>query len=256
MEKLLKLSLLLCFLPTIVFAQGQDPYEDTPEFLTPKVDPDYPGKSNNPVFSHLFKLVKPDGTGKVLAIKNSTALNKPASTMKLFTGWWALQEGIRELDYLETMLTTSSNAMAQSTLNLLGSNSDMEDYYRNEGLTVNEHTFRVADGSGLSYSNKSNCIVQIQLLEMILASNQYVIFRDLLAQPAQNGTLRNRLHELKGKVFAKTGTLNRTAALSGFIEAPQGTIVFCVLSDFLNHSLQYERKRIDAMVIENYNRAL
>ncbi|MBH48351.1 MAG: hypothetical protein CME71_09310 [Halobacteriovorax sp.] len=256
MKTLLKLLLLLLIIPSFAQAQGLDPYEDTPEFLRPQVDPDFPDKSNTPVFSHLFKLVKPDGAGKVLAIKNSTALNKPASTMKLFTGWWALQEGIRELDYLATMLKTSSNAMAQSTLNLLGSNSDMENYYSNLGLTVNEHTFRVADGSGLSYSNKSNCIVQIQLLEMILASNQYVVYRDLLAQPGETGTLRNRLHTLKGKVFAKTGTLNRTAALSGFIEAPQGTIVFCVLSDFLNHSLQYERKRIDAMVIENYNRAL
>ena len=189
MKTLLKLLLLLLIIPSFAQAQGLDPYEDTPEFLHPQVDPDFPGKSNSPVFSHLFKLVKHDGAGKVLAIKNSTALNKPASTMKLFTGWWALQEGIRELDYLATMLKTSSNAMAQSTLNLLGSNSDMENYYSNLGLTVNEHTFRVANGSGLSYSNKSNCIVQIQLLEMILASNQYVIYRDLLAQPGETGTL-------------------------------------------------------------------
>lgn len=245
---------LLFLLPTQAYAQV-DPYEDTPEFLSPQVDPLY-DKSTKPIFSHEFKLIKPDGTIKILSLKDTALLAKPASTMKLFTGWWAFQEAIRDSDYLSLMLRTSSNAMAQSTLNLLGTPSDMEQYYFNLGLTVNENSFRVADGSGLSYANKSNCVVQIQLLEMIQGDPQFETFKEFLAQPGENGTLRNRLHGLKGKVFAKTGTLNKTAALSGFIEAPQGTILFCVLSDFINHSLQTERKRIDAMVIKNYNLAL
>jgi D-alanyl-D-alanine carboxypeptidase/D-alanyl-D-alanine-endopeptidase (penicillin-binding protein 4) len=76
-----------------------------------------------------------------------------------------------------------------------------------------------------------------------------------LAQPGKNGTLKSRLKNLKGKVFAKTGTLKKTAALSGFIEAPQGTIVFCVMSDYLDKTLAAERARIDSMVTQNYNRA-
>ncbi len=227
-------------------------YEDSPEFLRPDTDPDYDSKSTGPILSHIFKVVKNDGTRQVLAIQNFDSLVKPASTMKLFTGWWALQEGIRELDYLSLMLKTSSNAMAQATLDLLGKPSDMEDYYSLQGLTINSETFRVADGSGLSYSNKSTCGVQIQLLELIYASSQYEVFRDLLATPGENGTLRSRLLDLKGKVFAKTGTLNRTAALSGFVETDNGTIIFCVLSDFIKTSLQVERKRIDELVRANY----
>lgn len=227
-------------------------YEDTAEFLRPDIDPDYDSKSTGPILSHIFKVVKNDGTRQVLAIQNFNSLVKPASTMKLFTGWWALQEGIRELDYLSLMLKTSSNAMAQATLDLLGKPQDMEDYYSLQGLTITPETFRVADGSGLSYSNKSTCSVQIQLLEMIFADSQYEVFRNLLATPGENGTLRNRLLDMKGKVFAKTGTLNRTAALSGFVETEKGTIIFCVLSDFINTSLQVERNRIDNLVRANY----
>lgn len=253
------LCLCLVFLSTITTSSATstsveylNSYEDTAEFLRPDTDPDYDSKSTGPILSHIFKVVKNDGTRQVLAIQNFNSLVKPASTMKLFTGWWALEEGVRELDYLSLMLKTSSNAMAQTTLDLLGKPKDMEDYYSLQGLTINSETFRVADGSGLSYSNKSTCSVQIQLLELIYASSQYEVFRDLLATPGENGTLRSRLLDLKGKVFAKTGTLNRTAALTGFVETDKGTILFCVLSDFINTSLQVERNRIDDLVRENY----
>jgi len=247
---LLSFNTNLCF--AITNAESFTSYEDSPEFLRPDIDPDYDSKSTRPILSHIFKVLKNDGTRQVLAIQNFSSLVKPASTMKLFTGWWALQEGIRELDYLSLMLKTSSNAMAQATLDLLGKPRDMEDYYSLRGLNITPETFRVADGSGLSYANKSTCSVQIQLLEMIYADSQYQVFRDLLATPGKNGTLKNRLLDLKGKVFAKTGTLNRTAALSGFIETDKGTIIFCVLSDFINTSLQVERKRIDNLVRTNY----
>lgn len=255
--KLILMSLLSLLITLNVSANTQidlnQNYEDSFEFLRPDIDPDYDSKSQAPILSHIFKVIKNDGSRQVLAIKNFDSLVKPASTMKLFTGWWAFQEGIRGNEYLGRMLKTSSNAMAQATLELLGTPKDMESYYSQLGLHITSNTFRVADGSGLSYSNKSTCSVQIQLLEMIYADEQYEAYRDLLATPGENGTLRNRLLDLKGRVFAKTGTLNRTAALSGFVETDQGTIIFCVLSDFINTSLQTERKRIDNLVRANYN---
>lgn len=235
---------------------GQDSIEDTPEFLADQYDPyATDGKAIAPTYAHVFKLLRPDGTTQVLAQKNANLLMKPASTMKIFTGWWAYQEKSRTDAYLSQMLKYSVNSMAQNTMVALGGVDAMKDYYRNLGLTVSNQTFRPADGSGLSYANQTNCAVQIELLEKIRRDGEYVTFRDMLAQPRRNGTLKKRLTRLTGKVFAKTGTLKKTAALSGFIEAPRGTIVFCVISDYLNKSLATERARIDAMVLQNYNKA-
>ena len=235
---------------------AQESAEDTEEFLADQFDPYLtPEKAVNPIYAHVFKLIRPNGTTKVLASKNANSLLKPASTMKVFTGWWAYQEKARTDEYLGQMLRDSVNTMAQNTLVKLGGTEAMKDYYRNLGLAVNDQTFNPADGSGLSYANQTNCAVQIELLEKIRHDSDYRTFRNLLAQPRKNGTLKKRLKHLAGKVFAKTGTLKKTAALSGFIEARQGTIVFCVISDYLNKTLARERLRIDAMVLQNYNLA-
>lgn len=248
--------LALLFLLSTQMAFAQLTTEDTEEFLADQFDPYASSdKAATPTYAHVFKLIRPNGTTKLLAYKNMNDLVKPASTMKLFTGWWAYQEKARTNEYLGQMLRDSVNSMAQNTLVKLGGTEAMKDYYRNLGLTVNNSTFIPADGSGLSYANQSNCAVQIELLEQIRRDGDYATFKTLLARPGLNGTLKKRLTSLKGKVFAKTGTLKKTAALSGFIEAPQGTIVFCVLSDYLNKTLAAERARIDSMVIQNYNRA-
>lgn len=248
------LPLLLLLTSQLAFAQLTT--EDTEEFLAEQFDPYLTEeKSAAPTYAHVFKLIRPNGTTKLLAYKNMNVKLKPASTIKLFTGWWAYQEKARTNEYLGQMLRDSVNTMAQNTLVKLGGTEAMRDYYRNLGLTVNNSTLIVADGSGLSYANQSNCAVQIELLEQIRRDVDYATFKTLLARPGMTGTLKNRLASLRGKVFAKTGTLRKTAALSGFIEAPQGTIVFCVLSDYLNKTLAAERARIDSMVIQNYNRA-
>lgn len=247
-------TMLILLSSQLAFAQLTT--EDTEEFLAEQFDPYATAdKVVAPTYAHIFKLILPNGTTKVLAVKNLNVLLKPASTMKLFTGWWAYQEKARTDEYLSKMLKDSVNTMAQNTLVKLGGTEAMKDYFRNLGLTINNSTFIPADGSGLSYANQSNCAVQMELLEMIRRDSEYTTFRNMLAQPGLNGTLKKRLTSLKGKVFAKTGTLKKTAALSGFIEAPQGTIVFCVLSDYLNKTLAAERARIDGMVIQNYNKA-
>ena len=57
-------------------------------------------------------------------------------------------------------------------------------------------------------------------------------FRATLPVAGVDGTLTNRFKNspLKGKLWAKTGTLNETVALSGYLTAASGkTIVFSVM---------------------------
>lgn len=224
-------------------------FEDTEEFLAPVTESIILAPKDS--WAYKFELIRKADT-KVLSTKNANLLLKPASTMKLFTGWWAFQNKNRTDAYLSQMLKDSVNSMADSTQQRMGGVLAMEDYYRDHGLDLNDSNFTAADGSGLSYDNKATCQVEIDLLKLIKSDKNYARFKQLLAQPGKKGTLKTRLTGLSGKVFAKTGTLNKTASLSGFIETAKGTVVFCVMSDYLTTSVNTARKKIDAMVKKNY----
>lgn len=251
-----KLLLLMNFLSTGP-AFSEDGYapslEDTPEFLT---DPNADMKVLAPAetWAYKFELIRVDGTTKVLSEDNENVLLKPASTVKLFTGWWAFQNKNRTDAYLGLMLKDSVNSMAEATVSRMGGVDARDEYFRDQGLDITDLNFISADGSGLSYYNQSTCQIQIDLLKKIKADKNYARFKKLMAQPKQKGTLKTRLTNLAGKVFAKTGTLAKTAALSGFVETKRGTVVFCVLSDYLTRSLTSARKKIDNMVRVNYEK--
>lgn len=254
--KLLKLSLLL-----LIFAaqntKAADAYEasfeDAPEFLEPEETAIIAPKET---WSYHFELITPKGERKLLSQQATKVMLKPASTLKTFTGWWAFKLKNRSDTFLSGMLRRSDNNMAEAIAQSLGGVLTMKDWYIDRGLPLDETNFIAADGSGLSYDNRSNCDIQVQLLRMIKKDATYGRFKKLLAQPGKDGTLKTRLTAYSGRLFAKTGTLKKTASLSGFLETPKGTVVFCVLSDYLNISLTSARKKIDAMVKKNYGLAI
>jgi D-alanyl-D-alanine carboxypeptidase len=237
--KILIPVIFLCLFATSSFA-----FEDTPEFLFESSE----SLAQTETWSQVFELINTDGVSTMLSSSRANVLLKPASTMKLFTAWWALQNTFREEVYLAEMLKKSVNAMADDTAQGLGGVLAMEDFYRDQGLSITDETFQAADGSGLSYQNKTTCQVQIELLKVIKKSKDYDRFKKLMAQPGETGTLLNRLKSLKGRLFAKTGTLKSTASLSGFLETSKGVVVFCVLSDYLRIPVAEARLKIDEVV--------
>lgn len=254
--KIFNLFILVCLLSTSLVhaADSYSPsFEDTAEFLKIPDEATYviaPAET----WGYKFELINANGTTKVLSESNANVLLKPASTVKVFTGWWAFKLGYRTDAYLGQMLKDSVNTMAEATVDRMGGIDARDEYFRDQGLDITRLTFISADGSGLSYENQSTCQTQIDLLKLIKKDKDYTRFKKLLAQPKQKGTLKTRLTALTGKVFAKTGTLNKTASLSGFVETKRGTVVFCVLSDYLNRNLTSARKKIDTMVITNFNK--
>lgn len=243
----------LFLLSGIALADDYSPsFEDTTEFIIPLQEVVITPAE---VWVYSFELIRPNGTTKILSQAKTKTKVKPASTMKLFTGWWAFKEKSQTDTFLSKMLKQSVNTMADEALENLGGVGAMEDYYRSQDLALDSEDFVSVDGSGLSYDNRSNCDIQMKLLKKIKADPSYNRFKKLLAQPRKTGTIEKRLTALAGKVFAKTGTLNKTAALSGFVETNKGTMVFCVLSDYLKGNLTSARKKIDNMVRVNYNLA-
>ncbi|WP_428263020.1 D-alanyl-D-alanine carboxypeptidase/D-alanyl-D-alanine endopeptidase [Haliangium sp.] len=74
-------------------------------------------------------------------------------------------------------------------------------------------------------------------------------FMASLAVGGVDGTLRGRLRDLRGQVFAKTGTLTEVIALSGIVTAGDEALAFAIVSNGHRHRRRRQvRRQHDAIV--------
>lgn len=93
------------------------------------------------------------------------------------------------------------------------------------------------DGSGLSRENRVSARQITALLDAVVAQGSRTarLYFDSLAVGHESGTLDGRMKSeaLAGRVHAKTGFINGTSALSGFIDAHDGrTFAFSILVEY------------------------
>ncbi|WP_448663362.1 D-alanyl-D-alanine carboxypeptidase/D-alanyl-D-alanine-endopeptidase [Sphingomonas sp. CJ20] len=91
-----------------------------------------------------------------------------------------------------------------------------------------------SDGSGMSSYNRIAPRGTVKMLRWIAAQPWGAAWRDTLPVGGVDGTLNRRFKgtPLEGKVFAKTGTLNATNTLSGYMIAKSGrTLTFSMLAN-------------------------
>lgn len=81
------------------------------------------------------------------------------------------------------------------------------------------------DGSGLSRQDRVSAAVLARLLDHMLREHPHGgFYLDSLAINGVRGSLRHRMKEMPGRVFAKTGTINGVSALSGYVFAENGRV--------------------------------
>ena len=104
-------------------------------------------------------------------------------------------------------------AGAQRTVNL---------WLRDQGLADGD--VEVENGSGLSHSERAKPRAMVQLLRKAWRADQAQAFFESLPIAGVDGTLKNRLQggRAAGKAYLKTGTLNDTRALAGYVYAASG----------------------------------
>lgn len=92
----------------------------------------------------------------------------------------------------------------------------------------------IADGSGMSNYNRLSPRNVAKLLRWIAGQPWGAAWRETLPVAGVDGTLSRRFKgtALEGKLFAKTGTLNATAGLSGYMIAASGRTL--IVSAFAN----------------------
>jgi hypothetical protein len=214
-------------------------------------------------------LIEADGRVVTLADLNENASLMPASTMKVFTSWFGLVKTVElralgreplfpapwtsyEL-YAAFTLKNSDNNKAKAILKKFApvkGPAVLEKFYADLGLAGKDE-LKVVDGAGLSTVNRATAHLEVSLLNHIRESAHYLDYREFLAKPRETGTLRERLRDLKGALFAKTGTLTatRVAALTGYLDMGEnGTILFSIIGNDPHLAIDVQRERIDQVV--------
>ncbi|TAF56415.1 MAG: hypothetical protein EAZ62_01190 [Sphingobacteriia bacterium] len=151
-------------------------------------------------------------------------------------GQWQKFYSVPTDSLLSLMMHRSDNFFAEQILLMVGNEKigSMNDAATIDTLLKSEfknlpHAPRWLDGSGLSRYNMLTPTDFVWILTQI--KNQFPAARIKAIFPTGNeGTLAGLYNKHVGKIYAKTGTLSNTVALSGFLETKSGKeLIFSVL---------------------------
>lgn len=113
----------------------------------------------------------------------------------------------------------------------------------------------VVDASGLSKQNRITAQLMADLLYKMHKEEKFAPIYNSLPIGGVSGTLRNRFIDTApsavGLIRAKTGTLNGTATLAGFVQSTDREYVFVLLADEIakgNSALNKARAAIDKVL--------
>jgi len=154
----------------------------------------------------------------------------------------------------------SQNLHAELTLRLLGKTLGSDGSFAQGtrvvrqflmGAGVSDSDFFLFDGSGMSANDRIAPRALTQLLAYASHQPWGTAWRNTFPVAGVDGTLSGRFKSspVKGRVWAKTGTLNETNALSGYLAANSGqTLAFSVMVNGHRPGSQAELQAIDRIV--------
>ncbi len=122
-------------------------------------------------------------------------------------------------------------------------------------LDVYSEGLYVKDGSGLSHDNRVAARTIAELLWKIRFEPDYQAIYDGLPVSGMSGTLKNRFEKSAksavGLVVAKTGWINISVTLAGYVEVDGNEYVFAIMANRINpteRSRELARRTIDKML--------
>jgi len=106
---------------------------------------------------------------------------------------------------------------------------------------INTAGLRVRDGSGLSKKNRLSARTVVELLTRIRGEPAFKSIYDGLPIAGETGTLSNRFIKAPlaiGQVHAKTGWVNRSVTMAGYVRSGEKEFIFAILADGITPSLR------------------
>jgi D-alanyl-D-alanine carboxypeptidase/D-alanyl-D-alanine-endopeptidase (penicillin-binding protein 4) len=120
-----------------------------------------------------------------------------------------------------------------------------------ESAGLDKDDFVFFDGSGLSGHDLVAPRATVKLLQYATTQLWFADWKRSLPVGGEDGSLLDRFTQapLKGKVFAKTGTLGEARALSGYVECASGrTVIFSIMVGNHLPGSHADRTAMDAIV--------
>lgn len=197
-------------------------------------------------FKPTFKAVSDEETlvaqGDLIASENSPTVAEILNWMMLWSD-----------NLLSERLARLSARAAGYSLDIKG----VETIFRAllTSFEIDDSKLVVADASGLSKKNRITAKLMGEFLYKIHKDEKYALLYESLPVSGVSGTLQNRFTTTApaavGLVRAKTGTLNGTATLAGYVESTDRDYVFVALADEIplgNSALDKARAAIDRVL--------
>lgn len=213
-------------------------------------------------FTRILKTKGIDVKEKALASRNLTMVSATSryAAMKLFfvhkgknlnsIAWWTNMKSVNL--FAEEVLCwigygTSGNGSVDNSI------ARMMNYWSGKINTIGLY---ITDGSGLSRSNAISANHFCEMLKYMTTSKEFDAFYGTLPVAGVSGTLSSvcKNQPGEGKVHAKSGTMKRIKAYSGYVETKAGKrICFSIIINNFNCSSEYTveqmEKVFNAMVL-------
>jgi len=149
---------------------------------------------------------------------------------------------------LARMWQPSDNFIAEMLFRQLGGARAERAWLRKVG--IDPKTLTIVDGSGLSAYDRVTPRALVRILQYDRAPQNRAIVEAALPLSGVRGTLQDRFRDpiLRGKVNAKTGSVNHVRTLAGYLQTERhGTVTFALLvNDWMDRG-PGAMKRLDAV---------
>ena len=126
------------------------------------------------------------------------------------------------------------------------------DYYKNLGMK--NDGIIIKDGCGVSRNNLFTADWITSALSKLYKDADFSKFKENMAQPG-DGTLGNRMFDLRGNAWLKTGSLSNVSTIAGYVHSQDGhTYSVSVLIQNFNIQQQDVKSFEDEIIKLIYNR--
>ena len=140
----------------------------------------------------------------------------------------ALPEVVRDINKISdnvaarNLMLSLSPGFPGRPATLVGAQRSVERWLQGQGMADGD--VEIENGSGLSHSERAKPRALVQLLRKAWRADQAQAFFDSLPIAGVDGTLKHRMlgGQAMGQAFLKTGSLNDTRALAGYVRAASG----------------------------------
>jgi len=146
-------------------------------------------------------------------------------------------------EIIKPLLKDSLNLYAETLIRVLGMELNGSGSFEHGreiveetlgNMAIDTKRYAYADGSGLSRLNLVSAEVLVRILRSMYRHPHFSFFFDALSIASRDGTLKNRMigTRAENNLRAKTGSLSRVAAISGYVKTSDGeTLAFSVIAN-------------------------